>query len=228
MAEFKVHELEGTRYVDIHLDQETVRAESGALSYMVGNIDMYSYLMPSIGGLLTSFAVNEAVYRPTYTGTGIITLESSLGGFHILDLNNEAWILEKGAYWASEDSVSLSYHRENMYTSFWAGEGFIYLQTQVKGSGKVVVTTRGPVQEITLKEGEEIVVGNYSVICRTAEVSMKVRRPTKNIAGIVTSGEKRMRVFTGPGRVLLNPAPYWRYFLLAQGENMSVPLSQFE
>lgn len=227
MAEFKVHELEGTRYVDIQLNQETVRAESGALCYMVGNIDMYSYLMPSIGGLLTSVMVDEAVYRPTYTGTGTITLESSLGGFHILDLNNEEWILEKGAYWASDGSVSLGYHREGIYTSFWAGEGFVYLQTKVKGYGKVVVTTRGPVEEITLKEGEEIVVGGHYVICRTAEVSMKIRRPTKNIMGVFTSGEKLMRVFTGPGRVLLNPAPYWRYFLLAQRGGKTVPPSHF-
>ena len=30
MAEFKIHELEGTRYVDIHLNHEMVRVESGA------------------------------------------------------------------------------------------------------------------------------------------------------------------------------------------------------
>ena len=52
MAEFKVHELEGTRYVDIHLNDEMVRVESGALSYLTGDIRVHSQLVPSIGGLI--------------------------------------------------------------------------------------------------------------------------------------------------------------------------------
>lgn len=32
MAEFQVHKLEGMQYVEIHLDDETVRAEAGALN----------------------------------------------------------------------------------------------------------------------------------------------------------------------------------------------------
>ena len=36
MAEFIVHELEGTRYVDIHLNDEMVRVESGVAELPVG------------------------------------------------------------------------------------------------------------------------------------------------------------------------------------------------
>ncbi len=86
MAEFKIHELEGTRYVDIHLNHEMVRVESGALSYFQGNISIHSQLFPSLGGAIKSLLADEAVNRPTYTGTGVITLESSLGGFHVISL----------------------------------------------------------------------------------------------------------------------------------------------
>ncbi len=217
MAIFKVHNLEGTQYVDVHLDNEMVRVESGALCYMTGDITVHSRLIPSIGGLLKSLLADEAVYRPTYTGTGVITLESSLGGFHILDLKGESWILERGTYWASEGSVNVTFHRERFLTSLWAGEGLIYLQTKVSGHGKVVVTTRGPVEEVTLEKGKKVVAEGKYVICRTGNVSFKIQRPTKNYFGKYTAGEGYVRVYEGDGgRILLNPSPYWRYRLFTE------------
>ncbi|MGI9244458.1 MAG: AIM24 family protein [Verrucomicrobiales bacterium] len=211
MAEFKINHLEGTQYVDVHLNHEMVRVEAGALSYLQGDIELHSPLIPSIGGMFKSMIADEAVYRPTYSGTGIITLESSLGGFHALDLGGESWILERGTYWASEGSVDVSFHREKIIPSLWAGEGPVYLQTKVKGHGKVVVTTRGPIERIELEEGQKVVAEGKTVICRTGDVRFSVRRPTKNLMGRFTSGEGLVRVFEGRGSVILNPAPYWRY-----------------
>lgn len=216
MAEFRVVEQEGTRYVEIHLNHEMVRVESGALSYFTGDINVHSLLVPSLGGMIKSLIANEAVYRPTYTGTGVITLESSLGGFHLLDLKGESWILERGAYWASEGSLEVNFHRERMVTGIWAGEGPVYLQTRVRGVGKVVLTTRGPVEEIRLHDGEKVAAEGKYVIARTGDVSFKVRRTTKNFMGRFTSGEGFVRVYEGTGRILLNPAPYWRYRLFTE------------
>jgi uncharacterized protein (AIM24 family) len=216
MAEFKVHQLEGTQYVDAHLNDETIRVESGALSYLTGDVTIHSELIPSIGGLIKSLLADEAVYRPTYTGTGVITLESSLGGFHMLDLKGESWILEPGTYWASEGSVNVGFHRESLLTSLWAGEGLIYLQTRVSGYGKVVVTTCGPVEEIQLERGRKVVAEGKYVICRSADVSLKIRRPTKTYLGKYTAGEGLVRVYEGTGRILLNPTPYWRYRMFTE------------
>jgi uncharacterized protein (AIM24 family) len=216
MAEFRINELEGTRYVEIHLNHEMVRAESGALSYFTGDISVHSQFMPSLGGLLQSLFADEAVYRPTYTGTGVITLESTLGGFHMLDLRGETWILERGAYWASEGSVDVGFHRERMVTSVWAGEGPIYLQTRVRGHGNVALATRGPVEEHVLSPGQSIATEGKYVIARTGDVSFKVRRTTRNFLGTFTSGEGVLRVYEGTGRILLNPTPYWRYRMFTE------------
>jgi uncharacterized protein (AIM24 family) len=224
MAEFTIHELEGTRYVDVHLNHEMVRAEAGALCYLQGDITMHSGLMPSIGGFLKSLMADETVYRPTYTGTGVITLESSLGGFHLLDLKGESWILERGAYWASEGSVDLKFHRERTRTALWAGEGLVYLQTKVSGHGKVVVTTRGPIEEVVLTEGKRVETEGKYVVARTADVKFAVKRATKNFLGRFTSGEGLVRVYEGTGRILLNPAPYWRYRIFTErGGNPEMP-----
>ncbi len=152
MAEFEIHELEGIRYVDCILNKETVRAGASALSYMTGDIKMHSHLVASPSNVIKSILADEAVYRPTYTGTGVVPLKSSLGGFHLLDLHDERWILERGAYWACEGRVGVGYHRVGILTSRWAGEGLVYLQTEVSGSGKVVLTTRGPVERLTLEK----------------------------------------------------------------------------
>jgi uncharacterized protein (AIM24 family) len=224
MAEFKIHELEGTRYVDVHLNHEMVRVEAGALSYFNGDISIHSRLIPSVGGLIKSLLSDEAVFRPVYVGTGVITLESTLGGFYVLDLQGESWILERGAYWASEGSVDVSYHRERLVTAMWAGEGPVYLQTRVRGHGKVVLTTRGPVEEIQMVGGKKVATEGKYVIARTGDVSFKVRRSTKNFFGRFTAGEGLVRVYEGTGRILLNPAPYWRYRVFTErGRNPDVP-----
>lgn len=213
MAKFEIHQLEGMNYVEIHLNQEMVRCEAGSLNYMIGKIRIHSQLIPSVGSLLSSWLAGESVYRPTYTGSGVITLESSLGGFHLLELKGESWILEKGAYWASEGSVDLKFFKEKTLTSLWAGEGFVYLQSQVSGYGKVVVTTKGPVEVIDLQEDQEVVVDGECVIGRMASVQFSLRRPTENFLGRFTAGEPIVRVYRGPGKILLNPTFYWRYHM---------------
>jgi uncharacterized protein (AIM24 family) len=213
MARFEVQYLEGMRFVDIHLEHEMVRCESGALNYLRGNIAVHSQLIPSVGSLVSSLVANESVYRPTYAGTGVITLASSLGGFHVFELKGESWILEKGSYWASEGSIELQFFRERLLTSLWAGEGVVYLQTRVSGQGKLVVCTKGPVEEMELVEGEQLVVEGNCVIGRTQSVKFQMRRPTKNFWGRFTSGESIVRTYRGPGKVLLNPTMYWRYYM---------------
>src|SRR5262245_24360461 len=107
MATFEVLDQEGMHFVQITLDNETVQAESGALCLMRGDITM-DVKLPTLGRVLTSHLAEEALIRPTYTGTGTILLEASFGGFHIFDLSGETWILDSGSYWASEGSVRVS------------------------------------------------------------------------------------------------------------------------
>jgi uncharacterized protein (AIM24 family) len=223
MAKFSIHHIVGMRYVDVHLDHETVRVEAGALCYYVGDIRIHSPLVPALRGMFKALLADEALYRPTYSGTGVVTLESSLGGFDLLELHGGSWIMEKGTYWASEESVDVRYHREKFLTGLFSGEGPVYLQTKVSGRGKVVVATRGPTEILTLEKGRSVVVEGPYVVGRTADVSLSLRRATKNFMGVFTSGEKMVRVYEGPGRVLLNPSPYWRYRMMSEraGQAMS-------
>lgn len=212
MAIFDIIELEGTRYVRAHLENQWMRAEAGALSYMRGNIRVEAEI-PTLGRIIKSALSDESAIRPHYEGSGDVYLQSSMGGYFSLDLRGEDWILERGAYWASDGNVTLGLHREPMMTSFWAGEGFFDYQTKVSGQGVTVLNADGPVQELELND-ETISVEGKLVIARTASLRYQVRRPIRNLIGYWLSRETLMRTYSGTGRVLVSTTPYWNQRLL--------------
>ena len=169
--------------------------------------------VPGLRAFMRASLSDEAVVRPTFTGTGEVFLEASLGGFYAFEMHEKPWILERGAYCCSEASVELRVHRERAYTSFLAGEGLIDFQTMVAGRGKVVLNSAGPVEEIELGDEELSVEGRY-VIARSSRVSFSIRRPSRNILSSWLSGERHLRVYRGPGRVLMAATPYWGKLLM--------------
>ncbi|MUG94676.1 AIM24 family protein [Scytonema sp. UIC 10036] len=212
MATFEVIEKEGLRLVKVILQNETVRTESGALYYMRGNITMQSKT-PSAGGFLKSLATGENIFRPTYTGTGELYLEPSLSGFHIMELDGTEWILDSGAYWASDGNVEVGVERNKLLSGLIGGEGLF--QTKVKGRGKVVMMAQGPVERIQLQNDRLVVDGNFA-IARTNTLHYRVEKATKSILGSMTSGEFLVNTFEGTGTILLAPVPYWQVKLLRE------------
>jgi uncharacterized protein (AIM24 family) len=211
VAEFEIFELEGMRWVQIRIREETVRAEAGALSHMQGDIKVTARL-PSPLSALKSTISNEALVRPSYTGTGTINLESSMGGYYPFEVAGDSWILENGAYWASEGTVELRLHRERVWTSFWAGEGLIDYQTKVSGYGCVVLNAPGPVEEVTLKD-ERLMVEGKLVLARTEGLDYRMRRPTSLVQSLF-SGEAAMRAYQGTGKALVCWTPYWNQYVV--------------
>jgi uncharacterized protein (AIM24 family) len=208
MAQFQIIEQEGVRLVKCTLNNETVRTESGALYYLRGAITMESKA-PSMGGFLKSLASGETIFRPTYTGTGELYLEPSLGGFHVLDCGGGAWILESGAYWASEAGVTVDAFRERTLTALKSGEGLFDFQTKVSGRGRVVLSAQGPVEVMELN-GDRLVVDGKYVLARSESVKYSAERSTKSLLGSLTSGEGYVRIYEGTGTLLIAPIPYWR------------------
>ena len=217
MAQFEIIDDQGVSFVKVSLDDEIIRAERGALNYLRGDIKIDARL-PPVSGIIKRLLAEQSVVRPRYTGTGEVFLESYIGGYHLFDLDDTPWILEKGAYWASDGEVELSVFRETVMTSLYSGEGFVALQTRVSGQGKVVLRSRGPVQEIELND-DRLVADGRCVLARTEGIKYRVRRADQTYITSLLSGERRLRVFTGTGRLLLSSYPYWRYMLLS-GEDI--------
>lgn len=212
MAEFEIIEREGLRLVKVTLQNETVRTESGAMSYMRGNIVMESKA-PSAGGFLRSLATGENIFRPTYTGSGELYLEPSLSGYYMMELKGSEWILDTGAYWASDGSVEVGVERNKMVAGLIGGEGLF--QTKVRGSGKVVMVAQGPVETVHLQNDRLVVDGSFA-IARTNTLNYRVEKATKSLFGSMSSGEFLVSTFEGTGTVLLAPVPYWQVMMLRQ------------
>lgn len=215
MAEFEIESTEGMHWVKVTLNDDSIRAEKGALNRYKGNITMITPL-PSLRSMWISLFSEESLYRPRYKGTGEVYLDSSLGGFRIMEIHQgETWIVDNGGYWASDDEIDIAVRRERFGTAFWAGEGFFWYQTQVRGEGKVVLAATGPVEEITLND-ERLVVDGRMVIARTDGIKYTVRRPTHSFFSYLLSGQKCAHVYQGTGRLLISTTPYWRFAMKSQ------------
>ncbi|QDU26875.1 hypothetical protein ETAA8_19590 [Anatilimnocola aggregata] len=204
MAHFEIVAREGLKMVRCELNSETVRAESGALHYMRGRIEIATPA-PSVGGMLKSFVTSENIFRPTYQGTGEIFFGPPIyGEYEVLDLQNEEWILEQGSYVCSDQAVEIGVWRNKAFSALLGGEG--WYQTLVKGTGKVVMQAPGQVERIELR-GEKLSVDGRFALARTSGLKFEVQKASRSLLGSVTSGEGLLSTFEGTGTVLIAPVP---------------------
>ena len=209
MATFEVQETEGMRWVKVGLDDDDVRAERGALNHYKGAITM-DVPFPSLRAWWVSLFSDESLLRPRYEGTGTVYLDSSLGGFHSMEIMpGERWILDTKCFWASDGEVKLSVHRERTWTAYWADQGLFWYKTALKGEGQVVLSVPGPVEEVHLVD-DQIVVDGTQVVARTSGITLSVRRPARSWLSYWMSGQKLAYCYRGTGRLLLCTTPYWR------------------
>jgi uncharacterized protein (AIM24 family) len=207
MASFEVMEGQGMHWVKATLEKDSMRAESGALSYLDGEITVETPV-PTFKQMLAAVLADEALIRPRYQGSGEVFLEAALGNFHVVELKDEEMILESGSYWASDGDIELSAYREPTWTSLWTGEGILKFSTMVRGTGKVVMRVPGPVEEVRLSGGVYRTEGKI-VVGRSRELTYTVRRPTRSVFGYLLAGESFLKSFEGTGRLLVCYTPYW-------------------
>lgn len=199
---FEVIEYEMYRMGKVTLQGTSVVLEAGMLHYWMGQIQMQANA-PSLGGMAKSFLTKERMVRPLYSGMGEVYLEPTFGDIGFLDLNGqEVWILDKGAYMASDQGVQLGMYSNPMFNSFFGGEGMF--QTQVSGVGKVMYWSPGPVQRMEL-QGQTLTVDGSFAVGRTSSLDYRVEKATKGLFRSMMSGEGLVNVFSGYGSVLLAP-----------------------
>jgi uncharacterized protein (AIM24 family) len=187
----------------ITLSNAEVVVEAGAMHYMLGSIQMEAAL-PSVGGFIKSALTKESAVRPRYRGTGELFLEPTFAEYTIMELKGEEWILDKGAFLAADQSVTVDMFTNKAWTGMFGGEGFF--QTKVSGYGKVMFVSQGPLQTIHLK-GETLVVDGSFAVARTSSIDYRLERSSRKLFGSLISGEGAVNTFRGHGTVLIAPVP---------------------
>ncbi len=203
MPKFEIKTRDLMHYVEITLNNESVRAESGVGRYWRGNITMTNP-MPSIGGMLKSAITGNKIMRPVYTGTGTLMLAPRFHEFIEIDLKHGSFVLEKGAYWASDMGVEVGAFVNNISSGLLSGEGFI--QTEVTGTGVVIACSPGPVEIVDLHNERLVLDGAYAV-ARSSSLGYSVQKSSRSIFGTVASGEGFVQVVEGTGKVYLSSVP---------------------
>lgn len=204
MATFEVVEKQGLKMIKATLNQETIRAEAGALHYMQGPIQM-DVAAPTAGGILKAMATGESIVRPTYTGTGQVFFGPPIfGEYTMLELAGHQYILDRSAYVCSDASIEVGVWRNKALTGMFGGEGFF--QTTVTGHGRVMIKSNGPLEAINLNNDKLVVDGNFAV-ARVGNIEYSLQRATKGFMASAASGEGMVSVYQGTGQVLIAPVP---------------------
>lgn len=203
---FDVVNRERLNMVKVELENASFRYEAGAMHYMKGNLELESDI-PGMGKMFKSMITREKIIKPVISGTGTVFMQPSFGEFTILNLQNDEWILDQSAYYASEISVEIGAFTNRAISALFSGEK--WFQTVVAGTGKVIITSAGPLEEVELINGKLVVDGRFAV-ARTSGVELKVAKATRGIFSTMLSGEGLVNTFTGTGKVLI--APVDNYF----------------
>ena len=196
------------RQVRIILQDSSVKLESGALSYMKGDISIRTKTGGVLGfgkKFINSKLTGETMFKPTYEGTGEIFLEPSFGHFALIELEDEEEIVDDGMFNACEEGVEVGSAMQKSASSILLGNEGVF-QTKLSGSGIVVLELPVPESEIfkcklyndTLK-----VDGNF-VVLRTANIDFTVEK-SSSVIGSMTNGEGFLNVYSGIGEVWLIP-----------------------
>ena len=219
---FEVETRERLHLVKVELQNASFRYEAGAMHYMKGNLSLESDV-PGIGKIFKSMVTKEKVVKPVISGTGTVYLQPSFGEFTILDLKNDEWILDQGAYYASEIDIEIGVFTNSSISGLFSGEK--WFQTVVAGTGKVIITSAGPLEVIELKNEKLVVDGRFAV-ARTSGIELKVAKASKGIFSSVISGEGLVNTFTGTGKVLIAPVDNYINTLIHTLRNIDFKVQQ--
>ncbi|WP_048141492.1 MULTISPECIES: AIM24 family protein [unclassified Methanosarcina] len=200
------------KQVKITLMNSAVTTERGALHFHKGNI-CAECETGGVGGLakklLKNKLTNESAFTPTYSGTGEIFLEPSFSHYILLELNNDAIIVDKGMFYCCENGVNVEVSsQKNLSSGLFGGEG--WFQTKISGTGLCVLAIPVPPAEVLKYElkNERLQVDGNFVFLRSASINFTVERSAKNLVGNLTSGDGALQTFDGTGTVWMAPTQF--------------------
>lgn len=180
---------------------QSVKAESGAMMAMMGDIQIETKSGGVMKGLKRSLMGGESFFQNTFTAGaagGFVHLAPSLpGDLYHHTLKGEALIVQDGSYLASDPSIEVDTRWQGA-RGFFSGEGFVMLHVQ--GQGDLLLSSYGAIEEHTLGPGGRFVVDSGHIVAFNAEMQYNIRR-IGGLKSTLFSGEGIVTEFTGPGTI---------------------------
>ena len=185
---------------------ETITAESGAMTYMDPNIDVKTRrreksILGSIGLKLLgrqSFWVND--YSTGQKEGEVAFVSAPVGDIETLEVKaNQGYIIQKSAYIASTQNVELDVQWQG-FTKGLFGQGLFMIK--VTGDGTIFINTFGAIDKHTLKPDQTLIVDNFHLVAFSDSCDYKVKK-FGGLKETLLGGEGLVTEIKGPGDVFI-------------------------
>ena len=214
--------IDGTTdpFVRVKLEQgEKISAERDAMAAMSDTLSLGG---KAKGGVLKSLAravtTGESFFMQEITaehGPGSVMLSPRYPGeVHLIELNNEEWMLSDGAFLAADESLELQTVRQKSIGTALVGGTGGFFQLKVSGTGTLAIAGVGAVREMSVAPGTELIVDSGHAVAWPATLASKASLSTgqgggflKKAVGSAKSGEGIVLRFHGGdagGKILVS------------------------
>lgn len=185
---------------------ETITAESGAMTYMDTNIDVQTRrreksILGTIGLKLLggqSFFVND--YRAQQRSGEVAFVSAPVGDIDTLEVKpNKGYIIQKTSYIASTQNVDLDVKWQG-FTKGLFGQGLFMIKTS--GDGTIFINTFGAIDKHTLTADQTLIVDNFHLVAFSDSCDYKVKK-FGGLKSTLLGGEGLVTEIKGPGEVFI-------------------------
>ncbi len=190
---------------------QTLCTEKGAMSWMSPNMRMDTNSGGGFKKAMGRLFAGESIFLNEYTaqgGTGVIAFASSFPGsiipYRVTPGNGI--VVQRHGFLAMENSLDLSvFFQRKIAKGLFGGEGFV--MQRITGDGLVFIEIDGHCEEITLGQGERIIVDTGYLAAMSETCSIDIQ-PVQGAKNIFFGGEGLFHtVVTGPGKIYLQSMP---------------------
>lgn len=194
---------------------EQVKAESDAMVAMTSNISVEGKAEGGVFGMLKRTFTGESAFMQTLKNNGsnpgeVHVAPSEPGDLAVIELNgSNGYILQKGAFLASESGIVMDTVSQGIMKGLLSGEGF-FLQ-KATGKGKLVISSFGAILKKTLAPDEIWIVDNGHMVAWSDTVNYEIKKASSGFISSFTSGEGLVCQCKGPGDIYIqsrNPSGF--------------------
>lgn len=194
-------------YATLRVDMqhgEQFRAESGAMVSMSPSIELEATTSgKGFMGTIKAAVGGESIFATLYSatqGAGELVLAPGAPGDIVqLELRDETWFAQGGAYLAGDPSLTLG--TQGSIKALISGEGLFL--SKITGSGPLFLTSFGAIYSRDLAIGERYIVDTGHIVAFPSSVTYTVRKAARGLFSTLASGEGLVCEFMGPGRLYM-------------------------
>ncbi len=186
----------------IEVIKDGVYIEPNLIAYVLGDLTLDAKIR-TVGNKFQSYFVGEKYYMPRLVGTGKIYLKPTIGMYHKFNIkDNESLIVNNKAFAACRETLQLKVQCFPSLAKFLSGSPMV--NTEISGTGNLVIQMPGMVSEITLANDKFVA---YSSDVAAYSTTIQVTRENASKQGGLAIAHKYVDVYRGTGNIYFTPHP---------------------